>query len=63
MNKKGNRMKENTNGERMKSKKESVKRAMDLHRHHIHHLANENSLFHLATRGLAFPATSHIHLA
>ena len=33
---------------------------MHLHRHHIHHLANENSLFHLARRGLAFPATSHI---
>lgn len=36
---------------------------MHLHRHHIHHLANENSLFHLAERGLAFPATAHIHQA
>ena len=29
---------------------------MLLHRHHIHHLANENSLFHLAKRGVGLPS-------
>lgn len=47
MNEKGNRMKENTNIEQMGVKKKSAKRPMLLHRHHIHHLANENSLFTL----------------
>lgn len=64
MNEKGNgiekKKQEKSNGEEWE--RESAKRAMHLHRHrhHIHHLANENSLFHLAKRGLAFPVIQNI---
>lgn len=35
----------------MRARGRAPKGAMHRHRHHIHHLANENSLFHLVKRG------------